>query len=74
MQKIQKMVNAAEAAGKPIKNKSLLEPASKEIISAKNMSKPDASQTQFDRLMTTLIKNYKEDKVENNVEILRDLQ
>ena len=57
------MINAAEASGKPIKDKSALEPVNKEIISTTNMSKPDASQTQFDRLMNTLIKNYREDKM-----------
>ena len=63
MQRIQKMINAAEANGKPIKDKHLLEPVNKEIISTTNMAKPDASQTQFDRLMNTLIKNYREDKL-----------
>ena len=45
MQKITKMINAAEASGKPIKDKSVLEPVNKEIISTTNMAKPDASQT-----------------------------
>ena len=75
MQKIQKMINAAEATGKPIaKDSQLLKPVQKEIISTSNMSKPDASQTQFDRLMKTLIKNYQNDKTLDNEEIIRDLQ
>jgi len=73
MQRIQKLANAAEAAGKPLK-KSLLEPISKEIISTTTMSKPDAPQTQFDRLMTILINNYREDKTSDNEEIIRDLK
>ena len=62
-QRIQKMINAAEASGKPIKDKQLLEPVNKEIISTTNMAKPDASPTQFDRLMNILIKNYREDNM-----------
>ena len=74
MQKITKMINAAEADGKPIKDSNLLKPVQKEIISTSNMSKPDATETQFDRLMKTLIKNFGRDKNVDNEEIIRDLQ
>ena len=56
------MVNAAEANGKPIKNKALLEPVRKEIISESTLSKQDPSESQFERLIKILLKNYKEEK------------
>ena len=74
MQKIQKMVNAAEAQGKPIKDKALLEPVQKEIISVTTMSKQDPSDPQFDRLIKTLLKNYKEEKYLDNEQVIKDLQ
>ena len=74
MQKIQKMVNAAEAQGKPIKDRALLEPVSKEIISVTTMAKPDPTETQFERLIKTLLKNYKDEKFLENEQVIKDLQ
>ena len=38
------------------------------------MSKQDPSDPQFDRLIKTLLKNYKEEKFLDNEQVMRDLQ
>ena len=68
------MVNAAEAQGKPIKDRALLEPVSKEIISVTTMAKPDPTETQFERLIKTLLKNFKDEKFLENEQVIKDLQ
>ena len=37
------------------------------------MSKQDPSESQFDRLIKTLLKNYKEEKHLDNEQVIRDL-
>ena len=47
---------------------------SKEIISVTTMAKSDPTENQFERLLKTLLKNYKEEKYLENEQVIKDLQ
>ena len=73
MSKINKMINAAADAGKPITDPKQMKPKPRELVTVKNMSREPASAPQFERLIQNLIKNYREENYAQNEVILRDL-
>ena len=73
MSKINKLIAAAEASGKPIKDPKALKPKPKENISAKTMSRAQAQPSQFERLASNMVKNYREENYRTNEVVMKDL-
>lgn len=73
MSKINKMLTAAADAGKPITDPQKMKPKPKEFISIKTMSRVPTSNQQFDRIITSLLKNYREENFQQNEVIVKDL-
>ena len=71
---INKKIAAAEAAGKPIKDPAKLKPKPKEPLSEKSMSRTQASQSQYEKLVSTMIKNFRDEKDQSNEELIKAIQ
>ena len=70
---INKMVAAAAEKGKPITDPAKMKPVPKEFISVKTMSRAELPQSQMQRVVQNMIKNYREESWHTNEVIVKDL-
>ena len=73
MNKINKMLAAAADSGKPIVDPAQMKPKPKEFISVKTMTREEIPANQLERIVQSMLKNFREESYHTNEILIKDL-